>query len=76
MGASVSRDQIDLLQRYFNNINLIPDTDSAGTEMINKILERIPYCNIVRLPENYKDVSEMGQNGIKKYLSNKDLLSI
>ena len=76
MGASVSRDQIDLLKRYFNNINLIPDTDSAGTEMINKILERIPYCNIVRLPENYKDVSEMGQNGIKKYLSNKDLLSI
>ena len=41
LGANVSNVQIDLLQKYFNNIIVIADNDEAGGNMKSKIVERL-----------------------------------
>lgn len=76
MGASISKGQIELIKKYFNNVNVIPDADDAGKEMDRKIKSMIPYSNTIHLPSEYKDVSDMGEEKVKQYMSNIDLISI
>lgn len=66
LGANVSNIQIDLLQKYFNNIFVIADNDEAGGNMKSKILERLgSRVNLVQIDSKYKDIGEMSNKEIK-----------
>lgn len=60
LGANVSSKQIDLLQKYFSDINIIADNDEAGGNMKEKIVERLNgNVTVVNLDEKYKDIGDM-----------------
>lgn len=66
LGANVSNMQIDLLQKYFNNIVVIADNDEAGGNMKSKILERLgSRVDLVQIDKKYKDIGEMSDEGIQ-----------
>lgn len=58
LGAGISNKQIDLLYRTFDDIMVIPDDDEAGNGMKLKILEKIPYAQIILL-EGAHDVGDL-----------------
>ncbi len=67
LGANVSNSQIDLLQKYFNNIIVIADNDEAGGNMRNRIVEKLgSRVSVVKLDKQYKDVGDMSDEEIKK----------
>jgi len=67
LGANVSNFQIDLLQKYFNNIIVIADNDEAGGNMKSRILEKIgSRVTVVQLNKKYKDIGDMSDDEIKK----------
>jgi DNA primase len=67
LGANVSNSQIDLLQKYFNNIIVIADNDEAGGNMRDRIVERLgSRVSVVKLDKQYKDVGDMSDEEIKK----------
>lgn len=67
LGANVSNSQIDLLQKYFNNIIVIADNDEAGGNMRDRIVERLgSRVSVVKLEKQYKDVGDMSDEEIKK----------
>lgn len=66
LGANVSNFQIDLLQKYFNNIIVIADNDEAGGNMKSRILEKIgSRVTVVQLNKKYKDIGDMSDEEIK-----------
>lgn len=66
LGANVSNFQIELLQKYFNNIIVIADNDEAGGNMKSKIIERLgARVSMVQLNEQYKDIGDMKDEEIK-----------
>jgi DNA primase len=73
LGASVSSKQRELLKKYFNNVIVLGDNDAAGKEMANK-LTNILGSNSIRasLPESVKDVSDLSDEELKKFVSQFD----
>lgn len=66
LGANVSSTQIDLLQKYFNNIIVIADNDEAGGNMKDKIVEKLgSRVSVVKLDKQYKDIGDMSDEAIK-----------
>jgi DNA primase len=66
LGANVSSKQIELLQKYFNNIIVIADNDEAGGNMKDRIIEKLgSRVSIVKLNKQYKDIGDMTDNEIK-----------
>ena len=66
LGANVSNVQIDLLQKYFNNIIVIADNDEAGGNMKSKIVERLgARVSVIQLDKEYKDIGDMSDEDIK-----------
>jgi DNA primase len=66
LGANVSNVQIDLLQKYFNNIIVIADNDEAGGNMKSKIVERLgARVSVIQLDKQYKDIGDMTNEDIK-----------
>jgi DNA primase len=66
LGANVSNVQIDLLQKYFNNIMVIADNDEAGGNMKSKIVERLgSRVSVIQLDKQYKDIGDMSNEDIK-----------
>jgi DNA primase len=66
LGANVSNVQIDLLQKYFNNIIVIADNDEAGGNMKSKIIERLgARVSVIQLDKEYKDIGDMSDEDIK-----------
>jgi DNA primase len=66
LGANVSNVQIDLLQKYFNNIIVIADNDEAGGNMKSKIVERLgARVSVIQLDKEYKDIGDMSNEDIK-----------
>jgi len=60
LGANVSRIQIELLQKYFNNITIVADNDEAGGNMKDRIIEKLgSRVSIITLEKQYKDVGDM-----------------
>ena len=60
-GTALSKYQFSLLRRYTNNIYLLLDTDTAGTNAANKIFNKYSkLANIqkIQLPKCYKDIDE------------------
>jgi DNA primase len=66
LGANVSSKQIELLQKYFNNIIVIADNDEAGGNMKDRIIEKLgSRVSIVKLNKQYKDIGDMADSEIK-----------
>lgn len=73
LGANVSNYQIELLQKYFNNINVVADNDEAGGNMKDKIIERLgSRVSVVQLNKEYKDIGDMDDDAIKNLSSSFD----
>jgi DNA primase len=67
LGSNVSNFQIDLLQRYFNDIIVIADNDEAGGNMKDRLVERLGNrVTVVQLNKEYKDIGDMDDDAIKK----------
>ena len=67
LGANVSNLQIDLLQKYFNNIYVVADNDEAGGNMKTRIYEKLSSrVTVIQLDKQYKDIGEMNDDEIKK----------
>ena len=66
LGANVSGMQIELLQKYFNNIIVIADNDEAGGNMKNRLLEKLgSRVSVIQLNSKYKDIGDMSDDDIK-----------
>ena len=66
LGANVSNFQIDLLQKYFNNIIVIADNDEAGGNMKTRIQEKLgARVSVIQLNNEYKDIGDMSNDDIK-----------
>ena len=66
LGANVSNFQIDLLQRYFNDIIVIADNDAAGGNMKDRLVERLGNrVTVIQLNKEYKDIGDMDDDAIK-----------
>jgi DNA primase len=67
LGATVSNAQIDLLQKYFNDIIVIADNDEAGGNMMKRIIERLgSRVSVIKLNKEYKDIGDMDDLAISK----------
>jgi len=67
LGANVSNIQIELLQKYFNNIIVIADNDEAGGNMKTKIVEKLgSRVSVIKLDKQYKDIGDMADEEIRK----------
>lgn len=66
LGASVNNTQIDLLQRYFNEVVLIADNDEAGGNMKELLQKKLGHrLSIIQLEKQYKDIGDMDDESIK-----------
>lgn len=66
LGANVSYTQIELLQKYFNNIIIIADNDEAGGNMKDKIIEKLKSrVSVIQLNIEYKDIGDMDDTAIR-----------
>jgi DNA primase len=79
LGANVSNAQVELLQKYFNNIIIIADNDEAGGNMKERTLERLgSRVSVIQLDNQYKDIGDMTDDAIKnlEYQFDKSILSM
>ena len=66
LGASVNGTQIQLLQKYFNNIIVIADNDEAGGNMKDKLIDKLgSRVTVLQLEKQYKDIGDMDDESIK-----------
>ena len=66
LGASVNGTQIDLLQKYFNEVVLIADNDEAGGNMKELLQKKLGHrLSIIQLEKQYKDIGDMDDESIK-----------
>lgn len=73
LGASVSKNQRELLKKYFNNIIILGDNDDAGKEMAKKLSNILGSMAInAKLPDTVKDVSDLSDDELKKFVSQFD----
>lgn len=67
LGANVSKNQIELLTKYFNSVIVVPDNDEAGQQMSSKIIEKMGgRATAVGLPDRFKDIGDMSDSDIEK----------
>lgn len=67
LGASVNSTQIDLLQKYFNDIIVIADNDEAGSGMRDRLVEKLgSRVTVLQLEKQYKDIGDMDDESIKQ----------
>lgn len=79
LGSNVSNIQIELLQKYFNNIIVIADNDEAGGNMKDKIIEKLgSRVSVIQLNKQYKDIGDMSDEDIKQLevSFDKDIISM
>ena len=74
LGATISKEQRKLLKQYFNQVVALGDNDEAGQNMSNKLMTDLGAgkCIIAKLPDNYKDVSDMPFDELKKFVHSFD----
>lgn len=69
LGATISKEQRKILKQYFNQIILLADNDDAGKLMANKLKTEFgDSCISPSLPDNVKDVSDMSDEDLKKFV--------
>ena len=73
LGATISKEQRNLLKQYFNHIFLLPDNDEAGQLMANKLKTQFGSgCAVLELPKDIKDVSDMSDDELKIFINEVD----
>ena len=66
LGASVNGTQMELLQKYFNDIIVIADNDEAGSGMKDRLVEKLgPRVTVLQLEKQYKDIGDMDDESIR-----------
>jgi DNA primase len=66
LGSNVSNRQLELLQKYFNNIIVVADNDEAGGNMKDKIVEKLgSRVSVIQLNKEYKDIGDMLDEDIR-----------
>lgn len=71
LGSNVSKTQIELLTKHFNNAIVIPDNDDAGQDMAHRIQDKMgSRATAIGLPSRFKDIGDMTDADITE-LSNK-----
>lgn len=66
LGATVSNPQIDLLQKYFNEVFLVADNDEAGDSMADRLSKKLGNgFTKIQLNKQYKDIGDMDDDAIK-----------
>jgi DNA primase len=66
LGANVSNAQIELLQKYFNNVIVVADNDEAGGNMKDRIVEKLTSrVSVIKLNNEYKDIGDMPDEELK-----------
>lgn len=72
LGATISKYQIELLEKYAKSIIVIPDNDEAGKEMVSKIKDNIYSKDIEILTiTGGKDIGDLSDNEISNLLDNR-----
>ena len=67
LGANVSTSQIELLQKYFNNVIVVADNDEAGGNMRDRIIKALgSRVTVLALDKKYKDIGDMDDDSIKQ----------
>jgi DNA primase len=67
LGANVSRNQTELLTKYFNRAIIVGDNDDAGKGMQQKILDRLgSRATLITIPSRFKDIGDMTDEDIQK----------
>ena len=67
LGANVSRNQTELLTKYFNRAIIVGDNDDAGKGMQQKILDRLGNrATLITIPSRFKDIGDMTDDDIQK----------
>lgn len=70
LGANVSRNQTDLLTKYFNDVIVVGDNDDAGKEMQSKILDRLGNrATLIGIPSRFKDIGDMSDSDIQELVT-------
>ena len=65
LGATISKSQVELLEKYFNEIYLIADNDEAGKAMSKKMIDKLKSrVSIITLDAKYKDIGDMQDSDI------------
>ena len=65
LGSSISKTQIDLLTKHFNNVILIPDNDDAGKEMVRRVIDGMGHRAVsIGIPQRFKDIGDMTDSDI------------
>jgi len=74
LGATVSKEQRKLLKQYFNQVIALGDMDMAGQNMSNKLLTDLGSgkCIVAKLPDGIKDVSDLDEETLKRFVSSFD----
>ena len=77
LGATISKEQRKLLKQYFNEVIVLGDNDEAGRNMSKKMISYFGTgCIAPSLPEGVKDVSDLTDSELKKFVERfDDLLS-
>ncbi len=78
LGGHISSDNISLLNKYFNRIIIMTDSDQAGRELGNNIASRLRNKDLLWAsyeygkiyPHDAKDVGDMTQEEIKACIKN------
>jgi len=66
LGANISNTQTELLKKYFNNIIVIADNDEAGSNMKQRLIEKLgSRVSVITLDSKYKDIGDMDDEAIQ-----------
>jgi DNA primase len=79
LGANVSNIQVDLLQRYFNDIIVVADNDEAGGNMIDRLQQKLgSRVSVIQLESQYKDIGDMSDEAISEldYTFDKSIMAM
>jgi DNA primase len=73
LGATISNEQRKLLKQYFNQVIVLGDSDEAGQNMSKKLIASFGAgCVAPSLPEGTKDVSDLSDDELKKFVDRLD----
>ena len=66
LGANIGSNQAGLLNKYAQDIIVAPDSDMAGTEMVNKLTKYLSgkSIRILSIAEGKKDIGDMTDSEI------------
>jgi len=66
LGATISKPQIELLNKYSTSIYLCPDKDEAGKKMVESVMKKISNKNVMVLDVgSAKDIGDLSDDQIQ-----------